>query len=56
MMYYREDKTGQILQEGINEAGAMAFWIAACDILFQVENADDSVLRLLFDVRLPARW
>ena len=28
-MYYKEDKTGQILQEGINEAGAMASWIAA---------------------------
>jgi pyruvate dehydrogenase E1 component len=27
--YYREDKAGQILQEGINEAGAMASWIAA---------------------------
>ncbi len=29
MMYYREDKKGQILQEGINEAGAMSSWIAA---------------------------
>ncbi|GAB4122429.1 MAG: pyruvate dehydrogenase (acetyl-transferring), homodimeric type [Sideroxydans sp.] len=29
LMYYKEDKTGQILQEGINEAGAMADWIAA---------------------------
>ena len=29
VMYYREDKQGQILQEGINEAGAMASWIAA---------------------------
>ena len=29
LMFYREDKTGQILQEGINEAGAMASWIAA---------------------------
>ena len=29
MMYYREDKQGQILQEGINEAGAMSSWIAA---------------------------
>ena len=29
LMYYKEDKTGQILQEGINEAGAMASWIAA---------------------------
>ena len=28
-MFYREDKTGQILQEGINEPGAMASWIAA---------------------------
>ncbi len=28
-MFYKEDKTGQILQEGINEAGAMASWIAA---------------------------
>ena len=29
LMYYREHKSGQILQEGINEAGAMASWIAA---------------------------
>ena len=29
LMYYREDKGGQILQEGINEAGAMCSWIAA---------------------------
>src|SRR5690606_20573205 len=29
VMYYREDKKGQILEEGINEAGAMAAWIAA---------------------------
>jgi pyruvate dehydrogenase E1 component len=29
LMFYKEDKTGQILQEGINEAGAMADWIAA---------------------------
>jgi pyruvate dehydrogenase E1 component len=29
VMYYREDKTGQILQEGINEAGGMCSWIAA---------------------------
>jgi pyruvate dehydrogenase E1 component len=29
LMFYKEDKNGQILQEGINEAGAMASWIAA---------------------------
>ena len=29
LMYYREDKSGQILQEGISEAGALCSWIAA---------------------------
>ncbi len=29
VMYYKEDKAGQILQEGINEPGGMASWIAA---------------------------
>ena len=26
---YREEKSGQVLEEGINEAGAMSSWIAA---------------------------
>ena len=29
LMFYKEDKKGQILQEGINEPGAMCSWIAA---------------------------
>ena len=29
LTYHREDRQGQILQEGINESGAMASWIAA---------------------------
>ena len=29
VMYYREDQAGQILEEGITEAGAMSSWIAA---------------------------
>ncbi|MDJ0859554.1 MAG: pyruvate dehydrogenase (acetyl-transferring), homodimeric type [Dinoroseobacter sp.] len=29
MSYYKESESGQVLQEGINEAGAMADWIAA---------------------------
>jgi pyruvate dehydrogenase E1 component len=29
LMYYREDKKGQILEEGINEAGAFCSWMAA---------------------------
>ncbi|VUD68259.1 Pyruvate dehydrogenase E1 component [Thalassocella blandensis] len=28
IMYYKEDKKGQILEEGINEAGAMSAWIS----------------------------
>jgi len=29
LMYYKEDRSGQMLQEGINEPGAMSSWIAA---------------------------
>jgi pyruvate dehydrogenase E1 component, homodimeric type len=29
VMYYREDVKGQLLEEGINEAGAMSSWISA---------------------------
>jgi pyruvate dehydrogenase E1 component len=29
LMFYKEDKQGQILEEGINEAGAMSSWLAA---------------------------
>ena len=29
LMFYKESKNGQVLQEGINEAGAMCDWIAA---------------------------
>ncbi|MBP1152125.1 pyruvate dehydrogenase (acetyl-transferring), homodimeric type [Methylocaldum sp. RMAD-M] len=29
VMYYKEDKSGQILEEGISEAGSMCSWLAA---------------------------
>jgi pyruvate dehydrogenase E1 component len=29
LMYYKEDRKGQMLEEGINEAGALCSWIAA---------------------------
>jgi pyruvate dehydrogenase E1 component len=29
LMFYKEDRKGQLLQEGINEAGAFSSWIAA---------------------------
>ena len=28
-MYYREDQAGQVLEEGITEAGAFSSWMAA---------------------------
>jgi len=29
IMFYKESQDGQILEEGINEAGAMSAWLAA---------------------------
>lgn len=37
LMYYREDMKGQILEEGINEAGAMSAWIA-CGTAYSIHN------------------
>jgi hypothetical protein len=54
-MYYREDKDGQILQEGINEAGGMCVVDRRGDLVFDATRADGPVLHLLLDVRLPAR-
>ena len=55
MLYYREAKDGQILEEGITEAGAMSSWIAAATVVQRARPADAAVLHLLLDVRLPAR-
>ena len=55
LMYYREDKKGQILEEGINEGGSFCSWIAAGTAVLEPRRADDSFLYLLLDVRLPAR-
>ena len=55
LMYYKEDKNGQILQEGINEAGAMSSWMAAATRLQHSRCADDPVLYFLLHVRLSAR-
>ncbi|TDK21070.1 pyruvate dehydrogenase (acetyl-transferring), homodimeric type [Luteimonas aestuarii] len=37
LMYYREDTTGQVLQEGITEAGAFASWMA-CATSYSTNN------------------
>ena len=51
LMYYREARDGQILEEGINEAGALSSFIAAGTAY---SNQHDSDVYLLFDVRLSA--
>ena len=54
VLYYREAMDGQILEEGINEAGSMASFIAAGELAFQPRREHDPLLHLLLDVRLPA--
>jgi pyruvate dehydrogenase E1 component len=54
LMFYKESKDGQVLQEGINEAGAMSDWIAAATCVLGTWRADDSLLHLLLDVRFSA--
>ena len=55
VMYYREDKAGQILQEGINEAGGMSQLDRRGDVVLDEQPHHDPVLHLLLDVRLAAR-
>ena len=54
LLSYKESTTGQILHEGISEAGSMASLIAAASSYATHVDADDPVLHLLLDVRLPA--
>ena len=55
ILRYAEDRKGQVLQEGITEAGAMAVVHRPVDGLRHVGPAHAPDLPLLFDVRLPAR-
>ena len=50
----RGDQDGQVLEEGITEAGSMASFQAAGTAYATHGVADDPVLHLLLDVRLPA--
>ena len=54
LLYYKEAKDGQILEEGITEAGSMSSFIAAGTAYATHGGQHDSVLHLLLDVRLPA--
>ena len=54
LLYYNEAKDGQILEEGITEAGSMSSFIAAGTAYANLGDQHDSLLLLLFDVRLSA--
>ena len=53
---YREDKSGQVLQEGITEAGAMSSWIAGGTAYtnHDIEMIPD--LFILFNVWISKNW
>ena len=56
VMYDKEDKAGQILQEGINEAGGMSHGLRRPLHMFDQQPHHDPVLRLLLDVWLSTYW
>ena len=49
---YREDKSGQVLQEGITEAGAMSSWIAGGTAYTNRDIEMIPDLFILFNVRI----
>jgi pyruvate dehydrogenase E1 component len=51
LLYYHEAKDGQILEEGITEAGSMSSFIAAGTSLRHARGRDGAVLHVLLDVR-----
>ena len=54
MLAYKESEIGQILHEGINEAGSAALVHRGRHVVCHAQRADDPDLHLLFDVRVPA--
>ena len=54
MLAYKESEIGQILHEGINEAGSTAIVHRGGHVLRHPQRTDDPALHLLFDVRVPA--
>ena len=54
VLSYREATDGQVLEEGLTEAGSTASMQAAGTAYATHGRADDPVLHLLLDVRVPA--
>ena len=55
LMSYKEDSKGQMLEEGINEAGVSLLVDRGRHRLCELQADHGAVLHLLLDVRLPAR-
>ena len=55
LLKYEERKNGQILEEGITEAGSMASFTAAATSYANARRQHDPILCVLLHVRLPAR-
>ena len=53
LLYYKEEKDGQILEEGITEAGSMSSFIAAGTAYSTPRHKHDSLFHLLLNVRVP---
>ena len=54
MLAYKESEQGQILHEGINEAGSIGVVHRRRHVVRHARRADDPDLHLLLDVRVPA--
>ena len=54
LLYYKEAKDGQILEEGITEAGSMCFIYCRRNCILQSRDQYHPVFYLLLHVRLPA--
>ena len=55
LMFYKEDKKGQILEEGINEARRAVLVHRCRNGVRESQRQHGAVLHLLLDVRFPAR-
>ena len=55
LLYYKESRDGQILEEGITEAGALSSWIAAGTSYSHHGITHGALLHLLFDLWVSTR-
>ena len=56
LLYYKESRDGQILEEGLTEAGSMSSFMAAGNRLCDFRHQHYPFLHLLFHVWASADW